>query len=94
MTSKIFARSARDRALFTETRAPLGEPFWANDRRASAKAPSETACDWHLDEVHLKIDGRMVYLWRAVDAEGEVLDVLVQSKRKTARRPETDAPSF
>jgi transposase-like protein len=25
---------------------------------------------WHLDEVYLKIDGRMVYLWRAVDAEG------------------------
>jgi putative transposase len=36
---------------------------------------------WHLDEVYLKIDGRMVYLWRAVDAEGEVLDVLVRSKR-------------
>jgi putative transposase len=36
---------------------------------------------WHLDEVYLKIDGRMVYLWRAVDSEGEVLDVLVQSKR-------------
>src|SRR5436305_6581289 len=36
---------------------------------------------WHLDEVYLEIDGRMVYLWRAVDAEGEVLDVLVQSKR-------------
>src|SRR5271165_1536568 len=36
---------------------------------------------WHLDEVYLKIDGRMAYLWRAVDAEGEVLDVLVQSKR-------------
>jgi putative transposase len=36
---------------------------------------------WHLDEVYLKIDGRMVYLWRAVDAEREVLDVLVQSKR-------------
>jgi transposase-like protein len=35
----------------------------------------------HLDEVYLKTDGRMVYLWRAVDAEGEVLDVLVQSKR-------------
>jgi DDE domain len=32
---------------------------------------------WHLDEVYLNIDGRMVYLWRAVDAEGEVLDVLV-----------------
>ena len=36
---------------------------------------------WHLDEVYLKIDGRMVYLWRAVDAEGEVLDVFVQAKR-------------
>ena len=36
---------------------------------------------WHLDEVCLKIDGRLVYLWRAVDAEGEVLDVLVQSRR-------------
>ena len=31
--------------------------------------------------LYLKIAGRMVYLWRAVDAEGEVLDVLVQSKR-------------
>jgi hypothetical protein len=36
---------------------------------------------WHLDEVYLKIGGRMVYLWRAVDAEGEVLDVLAQAKR-------------
>ena len=30
---------------------------------------------------YLKIDGRMVHVWRVVDAEGEVLDVLVQSKR-------------
>ena len=36
---------------------------------------------WHLDEVYLKIGGRLVYLWRAVDSEGEVLDVLVQAKR-------------
>ena len=34
-----------------------------------------------LDEVYLKIDRRMVYPWRAVDAEGEVLDVLIQPKR-------------
>ena len=32
-------------------------------------------------QVYLKIDGRMVYLCGAVDAEGEVLNVLVQSKR-------------
>src|SRR3954463_9141843 len=36
---------------------------------------------WHLDEVFVQIAGRQMYLWRAVDAEGEVLDVLVQSKR-------------
>ena len=36
---------------------------------------------WHLDEVFVKIDGRLVDLWHAVDAEGEVVDVLVQSKR-------------
>ena len=36
---------------------------------------------WHLDEVFLKIDGRLVYLWRAVDSEGEVLDVPVQAQR-------------
>jgi transposase-like protein len=39
---------------------------------------------WHLDEGYLKIDGRMVYLWRAVDAEGEVIDALVQPKRNKA----------
>jgi transposase-like protein len=31
--------------------------------------------------VFIRIDGRLVYLWRAVDAEGEVLDVVVQNKR-------------
>jgi transposase-like protein len=46
-----------------------------------AKRRPKPHTTWHLDEVYLKIDGRMLYLWRAVDAEGEVLDVLVQSKR-------------
>jgi putative transposase len=36
---------------------------------------------WHLDEVYLKIDGRNQYLWRAVDQDGEVIDILVQSHR-------------
>jgi putative transposase len=36
---------------------------------------------WHLGEVYLKIDGRYQYLWRAVDQEGEVIDILVQSRR-------------
>ena len=53
-------------------------PAIAADLRQRRPKPHTS---WHLDEVYLKIDGRMVYLWRAVDAEGEVLDVLVQSKR-------------
>ena len=50
----------------------------AADLRRRRPKPHST---WHLDEVFVKIDGRLVYLWRAVDAEGEVLDVLVQSRR-------------
>src|SRR5580700_3870878 len=53
-------------------------PMIAADLRKRRLRPHTT---WHLDEVYLKIGGRMVYLWRAADAEGEVLDVLVQSKR-------------
>ena len=36
---------------------------------------------WHLDEVVCRIRGMRMYLWRAVDDEGEVLDVLVQKRR-------------
>ena len=53
-------------------------PMIAANLRKRRPKPYTT---WHLDEVYLKIDGRLVYLWRAVDAEGEVLDVLVQAKR-------------
>ena len=34
---------------------------------------------WHLDEVFVSIADKRMYLWRAVDSEGEVLDILVQS---------------
>ncbi len=38
---------------------------------------------WHLDEVVVTIKGQQYYLWRAVDAEGNVLDVLLQRHRDT-----------
>ena len=50
----------------------------AADLRRRRPKPHTT---WHLDEVYLKINGRMAYLWRAGGAEGEVLDVLIQSRR-------------
>src|SRR5436305_15081075 len=36
---------------------------------------------WHLDEMVVRIAGRRMYLWRAVDHEGEILDMLVQRRR-------------
>src|SRR5258708_17860555 len=43
---------------------------------------------WHMDEVFLTIRGKRHYLWRAVDQDGNVLDILVQSQRnkKAAKR--------
>jgi len=38
---------------------------------------------WHMDEVFVRIRGKLHYLWRAVDQEGRVLDILVQSRRNT-----------
>ena len=67
-----------EQLAFSDVTREHGVARVAADLRKRRLKPHST---WHLDEVYLKIDGRMVYLWRAVDAEGEVLDVLVQSKR-------------
>lgn len=44
---------------------------------------------WHLDEVFISINGKQLYVWRAVDSGGEVLDVLVQPRpdRRAALQP-------
>ncbi len=36
---------------------------------------------WHLDELFVTIQGKRQYLWRAVDQDGDVIDILVQSRR-------------
>src|SRR6266567_6034641 len=51
-------------------------PVIAKRLRAMRPKPDTT---WHLDEMFVSIGGKRMYLWRAVDAEGEVLDCLVQS---------------
>jgi len=53
---------------------------YAKRIKAQSEDPSPV---WHLDEVYTKINGRMVYLWRAVDDEGTVLDIVVQRRRNT-----------
>ncbi|UOA29333.1 hypothetical protein DSM107133_04094 (plasmid) [Pseudosulfitobacter sp. DSM 107133] len=41
---------------------------------------------WHLDEVVIAIRGEKFWLWRAVDADGDVLDILVQRRRNAKPR--------
>jgi putative transposase len=57
-------------------------PLFARELRRSRHRP---ASQWHLDEMAVIIGGGQFWLWRAVDNEGEVLDLLVQRRRdKTA----------
>lgn len=49
-------------------------------KRLKSRAKRAGDC-WHLDEVYLTINGKRQYLWRAVDQDGEVLDILVQPRR-------------
>ncbi|MFF9490659.1 IS6 family transposase [Streptomyces sp. NPDC014676] len=53
----------------------------ANGLRRRRHRPGDK---WHLDEVFIKINGEQKYLWRAVGADGNVLDILVQSRRDKA----------
>jgi transposase-like protein len=48
------------------------------------KQRPRSARTWHLDEMVVAIQGRRMFLWRAVDEEGEILDMLVQAQRDTA----------
>ncbi|PWI06714.1 IS6 family transposase [Streptomyces sp. NWU339] len=60
--------------------AKFGQTY-ANGLRRRRARPGDT---WHLDEVFIKINGKRKYLWRAVDAAGNVLDILVQGRRDKA----------
>ena len=53
-------------------------PVYARQLRRRRGRMGDT---WHLDEVFVTIQGRQQYLWRAVDEDGDVLDILVQSHR-------------
>jgi putative transposase len=54
---------------------------YANQLRRRRPQPGDK---WHLDEVFLTINGQRHYLWRAVDQDGNVLDILVQRRRDKA----------
>jgi len=58
-------------------------PMFAHEIRNKRihPTPNHSNWKWHLDEVLVKINGETHYLWRAVDHEGEVLEVFVSKRR-------------
>ena len=62
--------------------------FGPRYQRASKRREGRLGDDWHCDEVFVSIGGRQHYLWRAVDQDDDVLDILVQKRRdrKAAER--------
>ena len=87
----VFSLSLRDVELILAERGILvthesvrlwcrrfGTDF-ARRLRCRRPKPGDT---WHIDEVYLRINGVLHYLWRAVDQHGVVLDILVQGRRK------------
>jgi putative transposase len=93
----VFSLSLRDVELILAERGVLvtyetgrrwcqkfGQSFASSLRRRRPRPGDK----WHLDEVFVRIRGKLYYLWRAVDQDGTVLDVLVQARRnaKAAKR--------
>jgi putative transposase len=63
----------------------FGPMFAANIRRQRvSRMRGFRQWQWHLDEVYVKINGEMHYLWRAVDQEGEILESYVTKTRDKA----------
>ncbi len=66
----------------------LCQKFGQNIHIESKRAGGPPGDTWYLDEVFIKINGVQHYLWRAVDQDGDELDILVQKSRdkKAAKR--------
>src|SRR6267154_111190 len=65
-------------------RSQLGAQIRTDDRSNLRRCVPDRAIAsdrWHLDEIVVRIAGKHMYLWRAVDHEGEVLEILVQRRQ-------------
>ena len=55
--------------------------FGAEYARTLKRRQGRLGDTWHLDELFVNIRGQRQYLWRAVDQDGDVIDILVQTRR-------------
>ena len=58
-------------------------PMFAGDirRQRDSRMRGFRHWRWHLDEMYVKLNGQMIYMWRAVDHEGEILESFVTKTR-------------
>jgi putative transposase len=73
--------AARGIVVFYESIRDWGLRFGRLFANALKRRRPKPGDKWFLDEVFLRIHGKQHYLWRAVDQDGNVLDILVQSRR-------------
>ena len=64
-----------------ETIRPWCQTFGPDYARTLRRRRGRMGDTWYLDELFVTIRGRRQYLWRAVDQDGDVIDILVQSRR-------------
>jgi putative transposase len=64
-----------------ETIRQWSRKFGAEYARKLKRREGRLGETWHLDELFVMIQGERRYLWRAVDQDGDVIDILVQSRR-------------
>src|SRR5262245_46888694 len=57
------------------------QKFGADYARRLKRREGRLGDCWHLDEIFLRINGKLQYLWRAVDQDGDVIDILVRPRR-------------
>ena len=55
--------------------------FGARYQRSLKRREGRLGDEWYVDEVFVSIRGKLHYLWRAVDQDGDVIDILVQRRR-------------
>lgn len=64
-----------------ETIRQWSQRFGVEYARRLRKKQGRLGDHWYLDEVFVRIQGKQKYLWRAIDQDGDVLDILIQSRR-------------
>ena len=77
----------RDVDVTYETIRQWSIKFGVQNARCLKRRQGRLGDTWHLDELFVTINGQRQYLWRAVDQDNDVIDILLQPRRDAAAAP-------